>query len=368
MLHLFAGYNQTPRGDLQKKHSDPATLGIKGLYIKKPLQKYSFVQRWFQENEYGQLLAKQIRQFKPDVVVSANTPLNAQSLAMKRCKQENARFIFWLQDLLGMGASRLLRQKSVLLATVVGNYYIWLEKQLLSNSDQIILITNDFRAILDKWRIDRQKVHVIPNWAPLESISPQSKENPWALKNDLLNSFCFIYSGTLGMKHNPELIWQLASHFNSKDVKIVVVSEGLGAQWLVEKNKEYQLKSLKILNFQPFNDFQFVLASSDVLIGILEPDAGIFSVPSKVLSYLCAKRAILFALPQENLAAKIIQENGAGIIVDPTCGNAFIEAAEKLFTDADLRNRFAENGREYAESHFNIKEIANKFEGIISSL
>ena len=55
-----------------------------------------------------------------------------------------------------------------------------------------------------------------------------------------------------------------------------------------------------------------MLASATVLIGILEEDAGVFSVPSKVLSYLCAGRPIVLCAPAENLASRTLLEAEAG--------------------------------------------------------
>ena len=55
--------------------------------------------------------------------------------------------------------------------------------------------------------------------------------------------------------------------------------------------------SLRCLGFQPFEVLPDVLGSADVLVAILEPDAGVFSVPSKVLSYFCAGRPVLLAVP-----------------------------------------------------------------------
>ena len=78
-----------------------------------------------------------------------------------------------------------------------------------------------------------------------------------------------------------------------------------------------------------------VLGSADVLVAILEADAGVFSVPSKVLSYFCAGRPVLLAVPRENLAAKIVVESGAGLVVEPSDVAGFCRAAQQLI---DRRN------------------------------
>ena len=54
-----------------------------------------------------------------------------------------------------------------------------------------------------------------------------------------------------------------------------------------------------LLPYQPFGRLSEVLASADVLVALLESDAGAYSVPSKVLTYLAAGRPILGAIPAE---------------------------------------------------------------------
>ena len=108
ILHLYAGYNVTPRGPLARQDNDPDTFSIHPIYIRKPLNKYSFVKRWLQEREYGQLLASEIVRFKPDVMISANTPLDAQKQALNATRKVNGKFLFWLQDIIGIATNGFL--------------------------------------------------------------------------------------------------------------------------------------------------------------------------------------------------------------------------------------------------------------------
>ena len=91
-----------------------------------------------------------------------------------------------------------------------------------------------------------------------------------------------------------------------------MVGAGIGFDVLKENTVNLRKYSL-----QPFERFPEVLASADILVAMIEPDAGDFSVPSKVLSYLCAGRPIVLAAPSSNLAASIVKEAGAGIVVEP---------------------------------------------------
>ncbi len=64
---------------------------------------------------------------------------------------------------------------------------------------------------------------------------------------------------------------------------------GSGASWLEDwkTRRGTGADNLVPSDFQPYGD----LPAADVLVAILEPEASRFSVPSKVLTYLCSGRA-----------------------------------------------------------------------------
>lgn len=366
VLHCYGEFFQSPRGALQKTAVDPDNFNIAGIQLDKPFAKYSFSKRLFQEIKYSQLLVDQIKTFQPDVVIFANTPSEAMSLVYWRLRHENIHFVFWVQDMYGIAISKILSKRLPLIGRIVGRFYLGLDRYLLKKSEKIILITEDFRSLLAEWKIDPAKTHVIPNWATLADLPVRAKNNTWAQKHQLTDKFYFLYSGTLGMKHNPELLLQLALHYRQDDqVRVVVISEGLGADWLQEQKAAHGLSNLILLPYQPYEDLPDVLGAADVLMAILEPDAGVFSVPSKVLSYLCAARPLLLAVPPENLSARIVAQNEAGLVVLPDDTAAFVRAADVLRQDENLRQQLGRNGRAYAETHFDIEKITDQFESII---
>jgi glycosyltransferase involved in cell wall biosynthesis len=108
-----------------------------------------------------------------------------------------------------------------------------------------------------------------------------------------------------------------------------------------------------------------VLASADVLVATIEADASNFAVPSKVLSYLCARRPILLCAPRTNLAARIVERANAGFVVEPGDVSGFLTAASALRRDARLRTEMGNNGREYAERTFDLEKITDCFERVL---
>jgi glycosyltransferase involved in cell wall biosynthesis len=173
----------------------------------------------------------------------------------------------------------------------------------------------------------------------------------------------FLYSGTLGFKHDPSLLLALARWAGGHDALVVVVSEGPGADWLAEQGREEP--ALRLLPYQPHDRLPEVLASADVLVAVLEPEAGAFSVPSKILTYLCAARPLLVSVPANNLAARVVERSGGGIVIRPGDSPAFLAAAETLLDDEALRAELAGRARTYAESAFDLDPVVGRFEEVL---
>ena len=146
---------------------------------------------------------------------------------------------------------------------------------------------------------------------------------------------------------------------------MVVNSQGEVADWLRAQAKESGLANLHVNPYQPHEAMSDVLGTADVLVSILEPNAGVFSVPSKVLSYHCAARPMLLAVPASNLASRIVTEEGTGKAVDPGDVSGFVAAAHDLRSDAAGRAGMSSRARAYAERTFDITRIADQFERIL---
>lgn len=366
VLHLYSASFQTPKGDLLRRDDDPAGFQIKGVRSAEEFQKDSFIKRRRQEIEIGELIGAEITRFRPDIVFSSNAPIDTQVRIRRAAKQVGARFVFWIQDLYGEAIWRILRGKFGLVGDMIGRFYSGIERRLVRSSHHVVAISGEFKSMIaERMGISDNGITVIENWAPLEEVPQHARANDWAEQNLPSSQTRFIYSGTLGFKHDPGLLLKIA---RAVEGHVVVFSEGKAAEALAREAAEAGVTNLEVRNWLPFADLPKALAGGDVLIVILEPDAGIFSVPSKVLTYLCAGRPILGSVPKSNLAARIITGSDAGLVEEPGDYDALIAAAKSLEADAARRNAMGANARAYAEKVFDIGTIAGKFETIAARL
>jgi glycosyltransferase involved in cell wall biosynthesis len=230
-----------------------------------------------------------------------------------------------------------------------------LEAFVLRRAERVVAISEPLADSARGFGVRRDRVVLLRNWAPIGSIPDLDRANRWSAEHGLDDRFVFMYAGTLARKHRPDLLLALAREMSSEpDVAVVVVSEGEGADELRrQRAASPDLDRLVVLDYQPFDRLAEVLAAADVLIVLLEPVASSHSVPSKTLSYLCAGRPVLAAVPSENDAVRIlVEEAGAGVVVAPDDTEGFVSGAAALRRDPDRCGRLGASGRAYAEREF----------------
>jgi colanic acid biosynthesis glycosyl transferase WcaI len=359
--HFYFAEDIGPKGASAVTPSDPPTLSIEPISMG-GYSKTNLIKRRQGDIRYGKVAARAISAFSPDIILSGNTPVEAQQQLMSAASANRSAFVFWVQDFFGPATERLLGRRWMGLGRLVAHYYGQIEAELLRNSDGVVAITDDFKTQLDRGRVDPEKVAVIPNWGALDSIPEQPKDNPWARDHDLADKFVFLYSGTLALKHNPSRLLALAKAFeHDPSVRVVLAASGVSVDQLKALPDDQKPDNLTFLPLQPIELFPQMLGAADVLVALLEADAGEFSVPSKVLSYLCAGRPTLLSAPGGNLASRVIEQAGAGLCVAADDEAAFLTAARRLRDDGVFRQTAAAAARAYAEANFDIGAVAERF-------
>ncbi len=368
--HVFFADNlSTPQGETRIRECDPPSFAIEGLHLPMKFSKLSILARRKADVAYGKAVAAEVAKFEPNVVISANMPLDAQTILLESARKHNAKFFFWMTDVYSSAVRFVLKKKLRALSGLVGAYYQRLERDLLKKSDGVVCIAPGFAKIVVDWGVEPSRVFTIENWAPLGEVLPMNKDNEWSRAHRVDRKFCFMYSGTLGMKHRPELLLALARYLETiDDVRLIVVAGGAGADWLRKNAQSVRTDVLTLLPFQPYARLSEVLGASDVLIALLDSEASPFSVPSKVPSYLCASRALIVAAPRENHAAAVVEQAGAGMVISPDRPDQLVNAAKVLIENSELRTRYARNARAYAIRSFDIARIGDRFLDLFSRI
>ncbi|MET9447468.1 glycosyltransferase family 4 protein [Streptomyces cinerochromogenes] len=330
------------------------------------LRKEAYVRRLGQETRLGLELARQVRREKPDVALLSNLPIPVLVATAAVLGRLRIPWVLWHQDVTAVAlksfAAGGVARSMGLAAKVFGAGEKWSARQAAA----VVVIADSFVRVHEQWGT-AGKVTVIPNWAPLDEIVPVERANAWSAEHGLNDVRTVLYSGTLGLKHNPELLVRLAERLRDQGspVRLVVVNDGPAVPVLRDAAAARGVE-LTLLPFQPYERLSEVLGTGDVLVVLLDPDAGQFSVPSKTLSYLCAGRPVLGLMPADNLAARLLRQAGSAVF--PPGEQALGAAAawiRDLLSDPARAERLGKESRALAEREFALESCASRFETIL---
>ncbi|PUA81483.1 glycosyltransferase family 4 protein [Nocardioides currus] len=366
VVHSWCAAYVSGRGQLAAKPGE--TVRFEPVSTGRSIAKTSYLRRSLQEVRLGLDLVRHVLRRRPEVVLVANTPIPMLVMLGAVLAVRRTPFVLWHQDAQALAVSRLAGTKLSPVFGVLARVLGWGERWASRRAKAVVAITPAFLAVHEEWGT-ADKVTVIPNWAPLDEITPRPRDNDWAARHDLVTERTLLYSGTLGLKHDPELLVGLAAAVrgHGTPVRLVVVNEG-PAEPVVRAAAERHGVPLTLLPFQAYDDLPDVLAAGDLLVVLLEQDAGEFSVPSKTLSYLAAGRPVLGLMPPENLAARLIADAG-GYVAGPHRSALAAAAAwaDRLLRDPARLAQLGSESRALAEREFGLARSAEEFERILTA-
>ncbi len=331
--------------------------------------KLDFRRRLIAEIRMGVQLIRHVRSHRPDVVVLSNVQIPMLVLFAAAMLVYRTPWVLWHQDVYAVAIKSFAGDKLSKGFRVVASVFDVAERWVSKRSTAIVAISDAFVPVHERWGT-ADKVTVIPNWAPLDEIVPVNRKNDWAVEHHLDDKFTLLYSGTLGLKHDPKLLVSLTHEVrrNGVDAHLVVVNEG-PAKRVIAHEAERLGVPVTLLPFQPYESLPEVLGSGDVLLTLLDARAGAFSVPSKTLSYLSAGRPILGLMPPENAASDLVQRAGGAVFAPhessiPAAGAWIAELLQDQFRMTEI----SESSRDLAESEFCAERCIDRFEKLFLEL
>lgn len=367
VTHSYCPAWVSGKGRLESEPGD--TLVIEPVGPATAIAKDAFVKRVVTESRLGLELLGQVRRTRAEVAMLSNAQIPTLVVFALGMMVLRKPWVLWHQDVYAIAIKAFAGEKLGRGFRLVAALFTIAERWVSRRAAAVVVIAESFVAVHEEWGT-ADKTTVIPNWAPLDELVPVPRRNAWSAEQGLDDVQTLLYSGTLGLKHNPALLVGLAAAVRAAGtpVELVVVNEGPAQELLREEARRLDVP-LRLLPFQPYERLSEVLGSGDILVVLLEQDAGAFSVPSKTLSYLCAGRPVLGFMPAENLASRLVGDVD-GCVLAPNAGSLPAAASwvVGVLGDAEEQVRIGKAARALAEREFALEGCADRFEAILTTV
>ena len=175
-------------------------------------------------------------------------------------------------------------------------------------SDVITVLGHGMKQqLLDRGLAERT-IQIIPFWIDAKRIQPLERDNAWRREQGIgPEKFVALFAGTIGFASGAQILADVAAELAGQDeVILLVVGEGPVKVELEDAARKRELKNMRFLPFQPEERLAEMQSAADVGLVTLLPESGLSSVPSKVLGYMAAGRAVIASAPADTDTAKLI--------------------------------------------------------------
>ncbi len=240
-----------------------------------------------------------------------------------------------------------------------------LELAAYAAADEVVVVSDGFRANLIGRGVPAGKVHTIRNGVTIAAFDPAAPADP-VLRAGLgarPDECLALYAGTHGISQGlPEAV-EAATRLTGRPVHLAFVGSGSDKPRLRDRVTELGLANVTLAPAVPPALMPSLLASADILLVTLR-DIPLFAtfIPSKMFEYLAAGRPVIGAVAGE--AAQLLREAGA-VVVPPGDAAALAAAIGDLAADPRRRAVIAAQGRAYVQRFFDRAELARQYRAIL---
>ena len=240
-----------------------------------------------------------------------------------------------------------------------------LELAAYAAADEVVVVSDGFRAHLIGRGVPAAKVHTIRNGVTPGRFDPATPPDPY-LRAGLgarPGECLVLYAGTHGISQGLPEAAEAAAALAGQPVHVAFVGEGADKQRLRARVAELGLGNVTLARAISSELVPALLATADILLVTLR-DVPLFAtfIPSKLFEYLAAGRPVIGAVAGE--AAQILREAGA-VVVPPGDPAALAAAISALAADPGRRAVMAAQGRAYVQRFFDRDDLARQYRKIL---
>ncbi|HEX3960669.1 MAG TPA: glycosyltransferase family 4 protein [Trebonia sp.] len=244
-----------------------------------------------------------------------------------------------------------------------------LELAAYAAADQVVVVSEGFRADLISRGVPPGKVHTIPNgvdparFTPDTAALPRVRARLGAGPADTL----VLYAGTHGISQGLPSIADaaaiLAGTRGGSPVRLTFVGEGADKERLRQRVAELGLDNVTLLPGVPNSEMPALLAAADICLVPLR-DVPLFAtfIPSKMFEYLAAGKAVIGSVAGES--AQILSEAGA-LVVPPEDSAALAAAIAALAASPARRAAMGQEGRAHVARCYDRAGLAREYRKIL---
>ena len=299
---------------------------------------------------------------RPDVILIENQPIFTALAGWFISRMKRAPYLanvsdFWPEYLATAGITTETSPIYRLLTAFVNHTQ--------RNAAGIVTLYPPLSALIEK-RIGRKDItKVIYNAVDSDKFNRQIDDSEFRKKHRLGKARLITFLGILGYHIDLDTMLEVALHFKDfPDSKFVFACAGHQKHRLQQVLEADEYAHCQSIDWIDYDEVPAFWAASCVSYWALR-DNPVDQMRFQAKLYEAMGSGTPTVIAVRGLMREVIAEAGSGITVAPGDAKAMIAAIAKLLEDDEAYRQMSENGRRFAQQHFNVKRNVDEYETIL---
>ncbi len=248
-----------------------------------------------------------------------------------------------------------------------------LNRRLYDGAEKIVVVGRDMKQLVSSQMSGAdergEKIAVIQNWAALEEVEPQPRnENHLLEELGLKEKFVFLYAGNMGHPQDLESIVECAEKLKTDErFHFLFIGAGAKRKWLEREVHGKSLINVTLLAPRPRGEQTAFLNACDVgLVPLVRCMRGV-AMPSRTYNFLAAGKPILALTDEKSEVATVIEEDRVGWFVPPHEPEQLLAMIYKIYEERDGIEKMGVRARRTALEKYSVEVAIEKFKKVLNS-
>lgn len=305
-------------------------------------------------------IIRKLKKNKFDVIIATSPPLFIGIIAWIASRVRRIPYVFEVRDLWPESAI----DTGVLKNKIIINLSYWLEKFIYKGAFLINVLTPAFRDKLIQFKnVSPSRIIFVPNACDFSLSEPYFDSPEIAKLRSSLgwdNQFVITYVGAHGVANHLVQLLDAAERLTDRDIKIVLIGEGMKRKELIEEAKKRNLTNVEFLSSMPKRDVVKYILASDVGISVLKKVDTFKTIYSnKTFDYMSCRKPIIMVI--DGISRELVEQAKCGVYAEPENIDDIVSKIDTLYNDRAMVRQMGQQGYDYAKNHFDRHVLARKY-------
>lgn len=230
----------------------------------------------------------------------------------------------------------------------------------------IVAMSPDWAKHLEQHIGQHPNLRVIYNSVDLQQFRPNLDSTTFRQNHQIpANHQVISFIGTFATQYDFQLMLDATEQLNRSDITVLFIGQGSQSEYVERRLQDASMQHVRWITWLPHDQMPLAWNISTLTFWAMrDHDLYAGTIPAKLYEAMAC--GIPMVMVGRGVSATILEESGAGIVIRDHSVTTLTKSVTTLLNDPHQLQALSDNGRRYAETHFDHVRVAESYLDVLN--